>query len=152
MDRDIAQRLQELERRIDGLNLPEVGDGQPVFLSEPYTNTTFDGDSFSTVAAHTKIENTSWSTTIPANAVALIILAQCRDSGSAGTANLFVKLFSTATATNEALNVRPDGKPNDWITSAQGVVPCTSGDIWYRVTASGASTMDVWFTCAGYWL
>ena len=65
MDADLIRKISELERRLDGLNLPEKG-WTPHFLTEPYTNTTFDGDSFSDVAAHTKIENTSWSTTIPA--------------------------------------------------------------------------------------
>lgn len=150
MNQDIIRKLLELERRLDGLNLPEKG-WVPHFLTEPYTNTTFDGDSFSSVAAHTKIENTSWSTTVPADAKALIIRAIARDSGSAANLSARFELYSTSTATNPAIAVRPAGVTNDAILEVQGIVPCTDGDIWYECGASGASTLDVWLQCVGYW-
>jgi len=149
MDLALVKKIAQLERRLDNLAEPEIG-WTPHFLTEPYTNTDFDGDSFSTVAAHTKIENTAWSTTIPTDAKALIIEAQCRDSGSAAN-NANVTLFSTATATNAALTVRAGGKVNDYIATNQGIVPCTDGDIWYRCTASGANTLDIWLRVIGYW-
>lgn len=151
MERDIAQRLQEIERRLDGLNLPEVG-SQPVWLAEPYTNADFNGDSFSTVGAHTKIENTSWGTTIPTNAVALEIMIACRDSGSAANLALFFDLFSTAATTNPTLICYCGGLTNDAFAGVSGKVPCTDGDVWYRCTASGANTLDVWLWCMGYWV
>ena len=151
MDPELVRKIQELGQRIDALTLPEVG-AQPVWLDEPWTNTDFDGDSFSDVGAHTKIENTSWSTTIPSNAKALVIRAVARDSGSAATLDNEVRLYSTDTATNPAHSVRPAGITNDAITENQGIVPCTDGDIWYQIDASGANTMDVWLQLVGYWL
>ena len=151
MSQEIAKRLLELERRMDGLNLPEVG-SQPVFLDEPLTNTTFDGDSFSTVAVHTKIENTSWSTTIPTNATALIIRMDTNDEASAATPTLYFALYSTATATGAGMVGRPSGKANDDRDTECSVVPCTNGDVWYRCAASGANTLDVRLWCVGYWL
>ena len=52
MDPEVVKAINNLAKRLDGLAQPERG-WVPVFLSEPYTNTTFDGDSFSTVGAHT---------------------------------------------------------------------------------------------------
>jgi len=151
MDRDTVKRILTLEQRFDRLNLPEVG-SQPVWLTEPYTHTDFDGDSFSDVGAHTKIENTGWSTTIPANAKALVIRVNARDSGSAAATSLYFALYSTATATNPTLACFVGGHTNDAIVEVQGIVPCTSGDVWYRVEASGATTLDVWLKVVGYWL
>ena len=150
LEDELVRRIVELERQLDNLVKPERG-WTPHFLTEPYTNTTFDGDSFSDVAALTKIENTSWSTTIPATAKALMIRAAARDSGSAGATDLNFALYSTAAATNAALVVWPAGITNDAITENDGIVPATDGDIWYTCNASGASTLDVWLYCVGYW-
>ena len=151
MDPELVRKLLELERRLDNLQLPEIG-AQPVFLTEPYTNTDFDGDSFSTVGAHTKIENTSWSTAVPTNAKALIVQGTVRDSGSAANAALYFELYSTAAATNAAVIFWCGGLANDSIGGCVGTVPCTEGDLWYRCTASGANTLDVWLRVVGYWL
>ena len=150
MDRETALELMRLRRMIERLQLPEIG-AQPVFLSEPLTNTDFDGDSFSDVGAHTKIENTSWSSTIPSNAKALSVWVQARDSGSAG-GNCYVALYSTATATNPALLHYLYGAPNDALWTMAATVPCTDGDIWYRCEATGAGTLDIWLYVVGYWL
>jgi len=150
MDRDVLKRLLDLERRLDSLAQPERG-WTPHFFTEPLTNTDFDGDTFSDVAAKTKIENTSWSTTIPADAKALIIFIRCADSGSAGQTALYFALWSTSTATNPALNAYPTGITNSAFTGSQGIVPCTDGDIWYTCNASGANTMAVYLNCMGYW-
>ena len=150
MDRDVLKRLLDLERRLDGLGLPERG-WAPTFFDEPLTNTDFDGDSFSDVGSLTKIENTSWSTTIPTDAKALIITGAARDSGSAAAPALYFRIYSTSTATNPALTIWPTGVLNDARVGADGIVPCTDGDIWYDVNASGASTMDVWLYVVGYW-
>ena len=146
----LVRKLAMLERRLDNLAQPEKG-WVPHFLTTPYTNTDFDGDSFSDVAANTKIENTDWSTTIPATAKALIIRILCRDSGSAATAGLYVALAGAAAATGFPLVCRPSGKANNDFADSSGVVPCTDGDIWYQINASGASTMDVWLECYGWW-
>jgi len=147
---ELIAKIAALEKRLDDLVKPEKG-WTPHFLEEPLTNADFNGDSFSDVGVHTKIENTSWSTAIPADAKALIIGGLARDSGSAASLDLYFLLYSSATATAYALSIRPAGITNDAIISNSGVVPCTDGDIWYRVNASGASTMDVWLRCMGYW-
>lgn len=120
-------------------------------ITEPLTNTAFDGDSFSTVATHTKIENTSWSIAIPSGAVALSVRASVRDSASLANVCGFA-LFSTSTATHTPLYAYPSGKANDAWAENNGIVPCTSGDIWYECTASGTDTLDVWLLVTGYWL
>jgi len=150
MDAETVRRISQLERRLDNLAQHERG-WQPHFLTTPYTNAAFDGDSFSDVAANTKIENTSWSTTIPATAKALLIRCQCRDSGSAATTGLYVVLYGAAAATVPSLGVWPSGKTNDDYDETTAIVPCTDGDIWYQVNASGATTMDIWLWCFGWW-
>ena len=151
MEKDLVQRILQLERRLDGLGLPEIG-AQPVFLTEPYTHTSFDGDSFSDVGANTKIENTSWSTTIPSNAKALLIYGRCRDSGSAATSGLYFALFPAAAAASPSWAMSPSAQANDGSVFNMAITPCTDGDIWYQVEASGANTMDVWLYCFGYWV
>jgi len=147
---ELIAKIAALEKRLDDLVKPEKG-WTPHFLTEPLTNTDFDGDSFSDVAALTKIENTSWSTTIPADAKALLIRILCRDSGSAATTNLYVSLFGAAAAVYPSLAARPSSLTNNDYAEASGIVPCTDGDIWYTINASAASTMDVWLQCFGWW-
>ena len=150
MDADLVKKITELERRLDNLSLHERG-WVPTFFDDPLTNTDFDGDSFSDVAVHTKIENTSWSTTIPSDAKALILRAVCRDSGSAGTNGLYLWLYPASASTSPCFSVYLNGIPNDQSQSETAIVPCTNGDIWYRVNASAASTFDIWLYCWGYW-
>jgi hypothetical protein len=126
--------------------------GHFVPLPEPLTNTAFDGDSFSAVAAHTKIENTSWSTAIPADAKAVAISIIARDSASAGAAGYHFKLFATSSATNPALTCYLGGIPNDCYATIAGTIPCTNGDLWYECNASGANTLDIWLRVTGYWI
>ena len=151
MSLDLIRRLTRLEKRVDDLARPEIGP-TPIFVPEAYTNTDFDGDSFSTVAAHTKIENTSWSTTIPSDARGLLIRIQAADSGSAGNTNINFRLYATAGAGLAAARVDLDGVPNDSLVNQTVLIPCTDGDVWYRCTASGAGTMDVWLRVFGYWV
>ncbi len=143
-------------------NVRYCGDMMPVRKNEahtgcvfiplpiPYTHDSFNGDSFSDVGTFTKIENTSWSTVIPSDARALLIRLLCRDSGSAATSGLYVIL--SGDGTNGAFAVRPSGKANDDYADGTADVPCTNGDIWYRVEASGTNTMDIWLYCFGYWI
>ena len=150
MDFETAREIMRLRQMIERLQLPELG-AQPKFLSSPLTNTTFDGDSFSTVAANTKIENTSWSSTIPANAKALILRIDAADSDSANS-NSWFGVYNASGATALQLVARCYGLPNDARGTAHGVVACTDGYIWYQCLASGASTLDVWMWCLGYYL
>ena len=153
MDVETAREIMRLRQMIERLTLPELG-AQPVFLDDDdnWTHTDFDGDSFSDVGAHTKIENTGWSSTIPANAKAIIIRGAIRDSGSAAAATCRLQLFSSSTATYAALEISCAGIANDGVAGGQGTVPCTDGDVWYRIEASGANTMDVWLQVVGYYL
>ena len=149
MSLDLIRRLTRLEKRVDDFPRPEIC--VPYFLTTPYTNTSFDGDSFSSVGSRTKIENTSWSTTIPADAKALLIRCRARDSGSAAGTGLYFALYAKSTGTITLYNCL-DGVTNDSVRDETTVVPCTDGDIWYQCNASGADTMDVWLTCLGYWI
>ena len=150
INQELVRKIAYLERRLDNLAKPEAG-WTPHFLTTAYTNANFNGDSFSDVAANTKIENTDWSTTIPSDAKALMIYGQCRDSGSAATADLFFNLYTTAGGSTAAFAMTSSGAPNDSSAYGQAVVPCTDGDVWYKCAASGADTMDVWLYCWGWW-
>ena len=150
MTLDIVRRLIRLEKRVDDFPRPEICN--PYFFTTPYTNTNFDGDSFSDVAANTKIENTDWSTTIPADAKALLIKVRARDSDSANTNGLYVALYGAAAAASASVTLYLNGIPNDTDAAETAVVPCTNGDIWYQCNASGADTLDVWLLCFGYWI
>lgn len=146
----LVRRIKHLERRLEELETLDQAYGF-VPLTTPYTNTSFDGDSFSDVGTNTKIENTSWSTTIPANAVALLLRVRLRDSGATASPEQNFNLYNASGATVPAINARVmpvDDIPND-VTS---ICPCTSGDIWYQCNASGASTLEVWLWCLGYWI
>jgi hypothetical protein len=121
-------------------------------LTTPYTNTSFDGDSFSDVSSNTKIENTSWSTTIPASATAVLLKVQVRDSGSAGTSGLYFAVNGSSSVSTFTVLADPSGKDNDdWIYET-AVCPCNNGDLWYRCNASGAGTMEVYLEIWGYWI
>jgi len=150
MSLDLLARILRLEQRLDNLVKPEKG-WTPHFLTDPYTNADFNGDAFSDVAAHTVIENTSWSTAITANAKALLIRATVRDSDSAGTAGLAFSLYGAAAAVLPTLELWLNGMPNDQWVSETCIVPATDGDIWYTINASGANTLDVYLFCCGWW-
>ena len=150
MTLDIVRRLIRLEKRVADFPRPEICN--PYFLTTPYTNANFNGDSFSDVAVNTKIENTDWSTTIPADAKALLIRCQIRDSDSTNTNGLYFRLYGASGAADPSVSLWLNGVPNDQWTSETAIVPCTDGDIWYQVNASGADTMDVYLWCFGYWI
>jgi len=117
-------------------------------LTTPITHTSFDGDSFSDVGTATKIENTSWSSTIPASAKALLIQVIAHDSGAG---NNWFSVGPTSTWPY-ALSARPTAG-NDYDAEGMGPTPCSAdGGIYYRCEASGTGTLDVWLRCWGYWI
>ncbi|MCP4537705.1 MAG: LamG domain-containing protein [Chloroflexi bacterium] len=118
-------------------------------LTTPITHTSFNGDSFSTGSTATIIQNTSWSSTIPSNAKALLISVLARDNASGLTTGLYFSVGPTATYFN-AVAVRPPGG-DVWSENA-APVPCTNGDIYYKCSASGTGTMDVYLRVWGYWI
>ena len=149
MSLDLIRRLTRLEKRLDDFPGPEIC--VPYFFTTPLTNASFNGDSFSDVAVTTKIENTGWSTTIPADAKALLIRISARDSGSAAN-TVYFNLYPASGATTAALSLTLTDYTNDTTRSETGVIPCTDGDLWYQCGASGADTLDVWLYCFGYWI
>jgi hypothetical protein len=117
----------------------------------PLTSTSWDGDAHST-ESKTKID-LSAVFGCPASIKAVLATVSCRDSGSAGTAGLFVILSPNNTASSGSLACRPSGLTNDYVKTDAGVVPCdASGDLYYQLVASGASTLDVWIEIWGYCL
>ena len=120
-------------------------------LTSPITHTSFSGTAKSDTNI-TKIENTAWSSTIPADAKALLIRLLCRDSGSATDGDLSMSLYAASGGSNPPLTCHCGGKiANAW-TETQGIVPCTDGDIWHTINASGNLTLDVWMQVWGYWI
>ena len=126
--------------------------GRPVFLTSPLTSTSFDGDSFSTMA-NAAVIDLSTAFSAPAGIKAALVNLQARDSGSAGSAtDLYVALGPSATTTY-ALGVHLQGVVNDAYGADTGIVPCdANGDVYYKITASGPGAMDVWIRILGYWL
>jgi len=121
-------------------------------LLAPLTSTSWDGDAYST-AAKTLID-LSAVFSAPAGIKAALFRIVCRDSGSAAsTSNLGVMLSPNDTASNGPVHCRVDGLPNDVLGEENAVVPCdANGDVYYQLTASGASTLDVWLQIWGYWI
>ncbi|MGD8752870.1 MAG: hypothetical protein PVG14_15665, partial [Anaerolineales bacterium] len=118
-------------------------------LRAPITHASFSGNAHSDVSTSTKIDNTAWSTTIPTNAQALLLRIIARDSAAWGTTGLYFTCGPSST-NDAAATVRPAGG-NVWIELV-AVVPCTSGDIWYKINASGSGTMDIYLQVWGYWI
>ena len=94
-------------------------------LRSPLTHTSFDGDSFSDVGTSTKIENSSWSDTIPTGAVALLMEHVVLDG----------------------FHFMDD---DTWKIISQ-VIPCTNGDVYYQCESTGAATLDVILKVWGWW-
>jgi hypothetical protein len=118
-------------------------------LTTPINHTSFNGTNYSTVATATKIENTSWTSTIPATAQALLIQIQCYDTGTLGTTGLYFNVGPSSTYWYACAAIPPGGsvRAND-----TQVVPCVNGDIWYRISASGTNTMNVTLRIWGYFI
>ena len=121
---------------------------QFVPLRTALTSTSWDGDSFSTTAK-TKIDLSSVFSA-PAKVRAVLANIEINDSGSAGT-DCYLYLGPDDTADSGAgVTCHPT---NDRVTRCQRWVTCdASGDIYYQIAASGASTMDVVLEIAGYLL
>lgn len=147
---EIVRKLDRLERRLDALQIPERG-WIPHFFTNRLTNEDFNGDWFSTVGSNTKIENTSWSETIPTRARALSIRCYALDTGSSAGGNIYFALYSASTASNGSLIVSLGGVPDANFRDQTALMSCTDGDIWYRASASGVNTLSVQLFCFGWW-
>lgn len=118
-------------------------------LATPITHSSFDGDVFSSVGTSTKIENTSWSSTIPAAAKALQLSCLVMDSADLGAEDLYFACGPSAAYWYSLVARTPGGNVRGENTTP---CPCTDGDIWYQVQASGVDTFRVWLRCWGYFI
>ncbi len=147
MIEDLIRRLLGLEQRVERLEVQE----RPlsyVPLTTPLTSTSWDGDSFSTTGA--TLIDLSAVFSAPAGVKAVAVSVAFRDSGSAA-AEVAISLGPSAAV--NALEVRASGIANDFWTAGSGVVPCdANGDIYYTISASGASTAEIIMRIWGYWL
>lgn len=137
--------------RDNTLYLKDEVDDIPKFvpLTTPLTSTSWDGDAYSTTAK--TLIDLSEVFGAPAGIKAVLVRLIARDSGSSSF-NAYVDL-SPSSGITSALSVRPGGKANDYWDENNGVVPCDSnGDIYYKIGASGAGTMDVVLEIWGYWI
>lgn len=118
-------------------------------LDTPLTSTSWDGDSYSSVGTSTQID-LSAVFGAPAGIKAVAIKVEINDSASFPTAGLYFGIGPSATNWNHCV---PQALGADVRTSLTGIVPCdANGDIWYRISASGASTMDVRLMIVGYFI
>jgi hypothetical protein len=86
---------------------------------------------------------------IPDNAKAVNVRILARDSASVHRTDLY---FSVGPSTTDAYQLACYPVGGDIITSNNGVVNCSSGgDLYWRVAASGASSMDIWLHVYGVW-
>lgn len=120
---------------------------QWVFLETPLTSTTWDGDAKSDVGSSTSLDmQTVFG--VPENVKAVYLQIVTQDSAAAGTDGLYFACGPSSTYWY-ALASRPTGGDVD--VEASGIVKVdSSGRVWYRINASGASTLDVWIWCWGY--
>lgn len=142
----ILRKLNELAARLSFLETQERE--KWVMLTTPLTSTSWDGDSYST-ASKTLID-LSAVFSVPAGVKAVLIHVAVRDSGSAaGTP--YILLAPNNTAGQGAVTLKLGGAPNDTTWDTAGVCPCdANGDIYYGLSASGASTLDVTLQIWGY--
>jgi len=121
------------------------------FLTTPLTSTDWDGDAKSD-AGPTKIDMSAVFTGYPISATpkAVLLRVAARDSASIGTPGLYFCVGPSATYCY-ALQAYPPGA--DVLSSNTGICPCdANGDIYYKIEASGAGTIDCWLEVWGYWV
>ena len=134
---------------VSGYQVNGTSAGVFIPLTTPITHTSFDGDLFSDVSTATKIENTSWSTSIPETAKALLLEITVSDSGTFPTGGLYFACGPSSTYWYTAI-ARPLGGGHN--ATATVVCPTTSGDIYYEVNASGTSTLTANLRIWGYFI
>ena len=143
----LIDEIGKLKREVE--RLKRVEQVRPVFLTTPLTSTSWDGDSFSSTTANTKID-LSDVFGVPAGVKAVLVNIALRDSGSAAN-ECFISLSPSSSVSG--LTARCSGIANDKFVNACLTVPCdTNGDIYYAISASGTGTMDVYLLIWGYWL
>lgn len=143
---EILRKINQLEERLAYLETLDYSAGWK-YLTTPLTSTSWDGDSFSTTAK-TKIDLSSVFG-VPAGVKAVLVKCSIRDSGSAGTRCYAILSPNDTAAQGPILEVTD--LANDTWRHMTAPIPCdSSGDIYYQILASGASTMDVYLEIWGY--
>lgn len=118
-----------------------------VSLAANLTSTAWDGDARSTTT-WTKID-LSAVFSAPAGIKAAKLRLFARDSATLGTVGLYFDVGPNGSAVS--FSVRPIG--GDVWAETVGDCPCNAdGDIYYRLNASGSSTMDVYIEIMGYYI
>ena len=122
--------------------------GKITWLTTPLTSTSWDGDARSTTTA-TKIDMSSVFSGYPTDAVkAVMVRLACRDSATLGTTGLSIGIGPSATYYYNVSTVAIGG---DVMSSQTAWCACdANGDIYFRVVASGSSTLDAWLEVWGY--
>ena len=88
---------------------------------------------------------------VPPSIRSVLLYVSYHDSGSAGSDCQII--FSPNDTAGAGTSVGSFGLPDDKWTFGQVIVPCNDeGDIYFQITASGASTMDVYIQVLGYWV
>lgn len=118
-------------------------------LTTPLTSSSWSGNSFSTKAK--TLIDLSAVFGAPAGIKAALFVVAIRDSASAAN-DTWIVLGATNTA-GLGMNVDCSGLANDRFERNTIVVPCNAnGDVYYQISASGASTLDVYLQIHGYWI
>ena len=141
--KEVEKLRQEMERE-KVLESNSAGDW--VYLATPLTSTSWDGDAYSTESA-TAID-LSAVFSVPAGVKAVLVRLACRDSASLGTTGLSVSIGPSATYFYNVSTIAIGG---DVVASQTAICKCdANGDIYRRMVASGAGTMDIWLEILGY--
>lgn len=114
------------------------------YLKVPVTDTSYDGDVFSTVNA--TLDLSAFGNGCPAKIKAVLLTVQISDSGSAA-GNPLIMIGPAAPGGDwmkSALAIGLAGETDTKIKSDSAWVPCdANGDIFYDLDASGAGTLDL---------
>ena len=140
----ILSTLKDLAKRVSRLETQ----GQPtwVYLATPLTSASFDGDAFSTTAA--TVIDLSAVFSVPANVKAVLVRLEANDDVAHGTAGNYLSVGPSAAVFYELTCHVIGGDVKNSVTSP---VACdANGDIYYRIVASGAGTLDAKIEIFGY--
>ena len=118
-------------------------------LATALTSTSFDGDSFSSTTAATKID-LSAVFNAPAGIRACLFVISLRDSASQTNDCYFYIGATDVQYEGACINC---GYTDDRWNRGTLLAPCdANGDCYYELNASGTNTMDIYLSIIGYWL
>jgi hypothetical protein len=126
---------------------------QFVPLTTSLSSTSWDGDPYSTVGSSGVNSQLDLSAVFgtPANIKAVLMRVAVNDSAAWGTAGLYAIFYPSSSTIVPSGGVRCFG--GDIVNEGVLVLPCdASGDVFYRLGASGSGTLDVDIKIWGYWI